>query len=129
MRIAIAVHGDPRETSASRSALAFSRAVVAAGHQIPRVFFYHAGIHAGETGSSFSPEHRILLEGWSELHSLHGIELAVCITAAGSRSVFDASEAERQGERVNLHPSFELVGLGQQIEAILHADRLVTFAA
>ncbi len=46
MKFSMAVHGPPYTSQASTTALRFARAALAAGHTIPRVFFYHDGVHS-----------------------------------------------------------------------------------
>ena len=112
MKITVCVH-DPNNEHAPR----FVSAALAAGHEIPLVFFYHDGVRVAEAGSSAA-----ILRAWHTLHLRHGLELAICIGAATRRGV--ASETDRS--RVDEH--FQVVGLGQLIGALADSDRLVTFS-
>ena len=129
MMIALAVHGAPYSSQASNSALRFARAALAAGHGIPRVFFYHDGVHAASALAVPPQDEPSPQPGWVELARDHGIELAVCIAAALKRGLVNAEEQHRyELPGSNVHPAFAIVGLGQLLEAIATTDRFVTFA-
>jgi tRNA 2-thiouridine synthesizing protein D len=130
MNIALAVHGAPYSSQASATALRFARAALAAGHRIPRVFFYHDGVHTASALAVPPQDEPSPAPGWTELADQHGVELAVCIAAALKRGLVNAEEQQRYGLAAsNLHPAFAIVGLGQLLEAIGTTDRFVTFAA
>lgn len=130
MNIAIAVHGAPYSSQAALSALRFCRAAVAAGHQVPRVFFYHDGVYTASALTVAPQDEPSPQADWVELAESAGIELAVCIAAALKRGLVDADEQRRyELAASNVHPAFAIVGLGQLIEAIGSSDRFVTFAA
>ena len=114
MRISLLVQGAPCSTSSTQSALAFARAALAAGHAIGRVFFYKDAVGLA---SAFATDEQEVREGWRALAADAGFELAVCVSAAARRGVEEASVA----------PGFEIVGLGQLVEAMEVADRLVSF--
>lgn len=130
MEFAITVHASPTSGSSSRTALEFTRAALRAGHRVSRVFFYHEGVRVGDRLAVTPQEEIDLLGEWVSVRDVHGIELAVCIAASLKRGLLNAEEARRY-ERLsaNLHPAFEVVGLGQLIDAIQTADRFVSFAA
>ena len=128
MKIAVAVHGIPDR--AGRSALSFVRAALLAGHSIPRVFFYHEAARTGHVFNVVPQDEEDLLPGWVSLKHEYDLELTVCIAAALRRGVLNESEAHRyERGAASLHPAFEVVGLGQLIDAIATSDRFVTFAA
>ena len=130
MNFALAVHGPPYSSQASTTALRFARAALEAGHAIPRVFFYHDGVHAASSFAVPPQDEPSPLPGWAELAEEHGIELAVCIAASLKRGLVNDEEQHRyELPGSNLHPAFVIVGLGQLLEAIATADRYVTFAA
>ena len=106
------VQGPPGSVSHA-SALAFLTAWLQAGHQVHRVFFYHdAVLEAADIRSA-----------WKTLSDRHGIELAVCVGAAERRGAGAAVDA-----RYPIRAPFEIVGLGQLVEAIDRSDRFITFA-
>ncbi|MEQ8484065.1 MAG: sulfurtransferase complex subunit TusD [Pseudomonadales bacterium] len=130
MRLALAVHGAPYASQSSASALRFARAAVAGGHEIPRVFFYHDGVQAASAIAVAPQDEPSPLDGWVALAAEHDMELAVCIAASLKRGVVNEEERARYSlSAANVHPSFAVVGLGQLIDAVMQADRLVTFAA
>ncbi len=130
MKIGIAVHGAPYSTQASSTALRFARAALEAGHTLPRVFFYHDGVHAASALTVPPQDEPSPQPGWVELARSHGVELAVCIAAALKRGIVNDEERQRyELTAANLHPAFTIVGLGQLVDAICATDRFVTFAA
>ncbi len=115
MRIDLLVQGAPQSTDAPLSALRFARAALAAGHRIGRVFFYKDAV---AVGCRFASDEDGVRGDWTALASDGGFELAICIAAAARRGIVE-------GESVDA--SFAIVGLGQLIEAMEEADRLVAF--
>lgn len=129
VKFALAVHGAPYASEASATALRFARAAITAGHEVARVFFYHDGVHSASSIAVAPQDDVSPLAGWAELADAHGVELAVCIAASLKRGVLNAAERDRHGvSAANVHPAFAVVGLGQLVDAIMSADRLVTFA-
>ncbi|HEY5679219.1 MAG TPA: sulfurtransferase complex subunit TusD [Pseudomonadales bacterium] len=130
MKLAIAVHGPPWNSESSASACRFIHAALDAGHDIVRVFFYHDGARAGDALAVTPQDEASVLDRWVRLHEEHGIELAVCIAAALKRGILNEEERERYGKAAaSLHPAFQIVGLGQLTDAMIEADRTITFAA
>ena len=130
MILSIAVHGAPYSSQSASSAVKFAEAAVAAGHKIHRVFFYHDGVRAGDVLAVTPQDEESVLERWRALHLGHGCELALCIAAALKRGMLNTDESERYDKLAAIvDPDFTVVGLGQLIEAIMHSDRFVTFAA
>lgn len=130
MRFTIAVHGAPYASQSQHHALQFCRACVRNGHQIARVFFYHEGVYAALAGRVAPQDEADITAEWLELAAEHTFELAVCIANGLKRGVINGSEAERYGiEHPSLAPGFELVGLGQLIDAIVNSERYVEFPA
>ncbi len=67
---------------------------------------------------------------WAAFATEHDIELAVCVAAALRRGVLSSEDAERyERAAANVNPPYQIVGLGQLIEAAIVADRFVTFCA
>ena len=115
MRLTLLVQGSPTASDAERTALGFARAAVDAGETLHRVFFYKDAIH----GANRFRDDDATAGAWARLAAENGFELAVCVAAAQRRGVVE-------GE--SLAEGFEVVGLGQMIEAIESSDRVVTFA-
>lgn len=125
---AIVVHGALPDSQTALSALALAQAIVAAGHQILRVFFYHQGVGIANALRVTPTDEPDDADRWLAFAREHSIELAVCVAAAQRRGIVDAAEQSRYAlPASNLRPGFELVGLGQLIDATVQADRTITF--
>ena len=130
MRFSIAVHGAPYSSQASLSAARFAAFTCAAGHDIHRIFFYHEGVFAANRLNVTPQEESDLLDLWLDLKAEYDLELTICIAAALKRGVLNEEERDRYNKSAaSIHPAFEVVGLGQLIDAIIQSDRVVTFAA
>lgn len=66
-----------------------------------------------------------LVEKWQNLAKLHRLPLHVCIAAAQRRGVVDEDSSHLKVS--NLAEHFTLAGLGEFSQAVLKADRLLTF--
>lgn len=65
---------------------------------------------------------------WANFALKESIELILCVSSALKRGLLDASEAQRyEKDAETIHPSFEISGLGQLIDASVTSDRLMTF--
>lgn len=110
-------------------ALRFCEAALAAGHRIQRVFFYGDGVKHANALHSPPQDETDLHKAWQGLAASHQIELIVCVAAALKRGVLDAENARRMEKPTsNLGEGFLISGLGQLAEAMLEAERFVTFA-
>ena len=127
MQFFVVVYGAPHQGQAAWSAYRFTCSALAAGHSIYRVFFYHDGIYNGAGNQRPPQDEADLSKLWSELEQREKLDLVVCISAAKRRGIFDQQEAKRHGGSANLAPGFELSGLGQYADALLTADRCITF--
>lgn len=130
MIFTVAVHNPPYATSANHHALQFCRAALTAGHNIARVFFYHEGVYTALNAQVAPQDEGDLLAQWQTLADTHDIELAVCIANALKRGVLSNEEQTRYDKAAaTLAAPFELVGLGQLIDAIASSDRYIEFPA
>ena len=128
MKFGILINEGPYTHQASDSALQFCKAVLDAGHEIFRVFFYHDGVNNGTRFTVPPQDDRNLQKQWSELAEKHNLDMVVCIAAAQRRGIMDADEAKRQGiDGNNTAPGFRISGLGQLIEAGIQSDRMMVF--
>jgi tRNA 2-thiouridine synthesizing protein D len=128
MKFAIVVHGAPYSSQACLSALKFAKAVLASGHSINRVFFYHDGVHTANRLIAPPQDEALVSEQWQELGSGNNIELIACIASCLRRGVLDETEADRYDKSgSNIATGFTISGLGQLIDASINADRIVTF--
>ncbi len=130
MKFTIAVHGAPYASLANERALKFCSAVLAAGHDIVRVFFYHEGVLAA-LDSTVAPQDEIdITREWQKFALQQNTELAVCIANGLKRGLLSTEEQNRYDKTApTLAAGFELVGLGQLIDGIAAADRYVEFPA
>lgn len=117
MKFAILINEGPFTHQASDSAYHFAAAVLARGHEIYRVFFYHDGVYNANRWSQPQSDDRNLVALWSQLGRQHGIDLVVCVAAALRRGIKDEV----------LAPGFRIAGLGQLVEAGIRADRFIVF--
>lgn len=128
MKFAIVVNEGPYTHQASDTAYQFAKAVLAGGHEITRVFFYHDGVNNGTKLAVPPQDDRHVPNNWSALAKDNGLDLVLCIAAAQRRGILDEKESKRQGKTdSNVIDGFRISGLGQLIEAGIQADRTVTF--
>ncbi len=128
MKLGIMVNEGPYTHQASDSAYHFTRAALAKGHEIFRVFFYHDGVQNGTDFTTPPQDDRNVVRRWSELAQEHGLDLVLCVAAAQRRGLVDEDEQKRHKKSGhNVAPGFRISGLGQLIEAGIQADRLVVF--
>lgn len=128
MIYSLLVVSSPSSGHGARHALAFARAVLAAGHTLHRVFFLDAGTQSGSAMAVFPQDEPDRLAPWTELAQQHGVDLVLCIASALKYGMLDATEARRyERAGATIHPAFSISGLGQLVDATAHADRLVTF--
>jgi tRNA 2-thiouridine synthesizing protein D len=128
LSISVAVHGNP-DSASLKSAIGFISAALAAGHSIYRVFFYHDGARIADEVANLSILDSDSQRALAELKKREDVELAICVGAATRRGLLSQPESGTAGNTSELDPVFEVVGLGQLIDAIVQSDRFVTFAA
>jgi len=129
LRYALVVLAAPGTGSGGRGALRFARALLDRGHRLVRVFFYRDGAHTGNRLILPSGEETDLAAQWSALADEADFELVLCVGAAERRGVLDTAGARRAGRPGgNLADGFRIAGLGQLIDAVVEADRVVCFA-
>jgi tRNA 2-thiouridine synthesizing protein D len=128
MKFAILVNEGPYTHQASDTAFQFAKAVLAKGHEIFRIFFYHDGVNNATRVTTPPQDDRNIVNRWSKLAEEHNLDMVVCVAAAQRRGIVDEGEMKRNGkDATNLAPGFRISGLGQLIEAGIQADRLVVF--
>jgi tRNA 2-thiouridine synthesizing protein D len=128
MKFAILVNEGPYTHQASDTAYQFTKAVLAKGHEVFRVFFYHDGVNNATRLTTPPQDDRNIVNRWSKLAEEHNLDMVVCVAAAQRRGIVDEGEMKRNGkDATNLAPGFRISGLGQLIEAGIQADRLVVF--
>ena len=118
----------PYTHQAADSAYKFVSAALAAGHEVPRVFFYHDGVNVASRLTLPPQDERHIQQNWTALAKEHEVDLVVCVAAAQRRGLLDEGEATRNGKDANnIAEGFRISGLGQLIEMGIQTDRLVTF--
>jgi tRNA 2-thiouridine synthesizing protein D len=128
MKFGIVVNEGPYTHQAADTAYQFTKAALAKGHEIVRVFFYHDGVNNGTRLTTPPQDERNIVKRWGELAQEHKLDLVVCVAAAQRRGIVDRDEAKRHGKDAdNIATGFRISGLGQLIEAGVLADRLVAF--
>ena len=128
MKFGILINEGPYTHQASDSAYHFTEAVLRAGHEIVRVFFYHDGVYNGTRLSVPPQDDRNVSDRWAALAQQHEVELILCVAAAQRRGLLDEDEAKRAGkDSSNMAEGFQISGLGQLIDAGIQADRLIVF--
>ena len=128
MKIGVLISEGPYTHQAADSAYKFVTAAIAAGHEVPRVFFYHDGVNVATRLSLPPQDERHIQQNWTALAKEHGTDLVVCVAAAQRRGLLDESEASRNGKDANnIAEGFRISGLGQLIEMGIQTYRLVTF--
>jgi len=128
MLFAIQVNASPYQSNTGYSAYQFIKAALGQGHDVFRVFFYHEGIYHAFKHNSPPDDEINLTSCWGELAEKHNVDLVVCISAAQRRGLLYADEAERRNKQDDdLATGFRIGGLGQWLEALLEADRVLVF--
>lgn len=128
MKLSVLINEGPYTHQASDSAYQFTKAALAKGHEIFRVFFYHDGVNNATRLTTPPQDDRNIVNRWSKLAEEHKLDLVVCVAAAQRRGIVDEGEAKRNGkDATNLAPGFRISGLGQLIEAGIQSDRTVVF--
>lgn len=130
MKILICVNHSPHFAPGGHSAYEFTRAALTLGHRIPCVFFYHDGVLTGSAFASDPAGEQNLTGNWQQLGAAHSLDLVLCIGAALRRGIVDAAGArEQQLPATNLASGFRIAGLGEWMDAVLQADRVVRFGS
>ncbi len=128
MLYAIQINASPCQSNIGYSAYLFIKAALAQGHEVFRVFFYHEGIYHAFKHNTPPDDELQLTKLWGELAEQHSLDLLVCISAAQRRSLLSLDEAERLGKQDDdLAIGFRIGGLGQWVEALIEADRVIIF--
>lgn len=128
MKFAIQINSSPYRSNAGYTAYRFIHALLAQGHEVFRVFFYHDGIYHGFKYALPPDDELQFTAQWNDLARRHRIDLVLCISAAQRRGLLCSDEAGRQGKQDDdLADGFRISGLGQLVEATLLADRFIVF--
>jgi len=108
----------PPYSNLSVTALDYIETALKSGIEVVGVFFYQDGvIHANQQAQIASDEFQCIKQ-WQSLHLTFQLPLHLCITAAENRGLSDDNPN-------NIHPIFTVSGLGELVELVNKADRLV----
>ncbi|MCY4144490.1 MAG: sulfurtransferase complex subunit TusD [Gammaproteobacteria bacterium] len=121
MKISLLVQGAPHSSTACEQALNFARAVIRKNHTLFRVFFYKDAVSIANSTYQLPSDEWNIQEAWLDFANENNMELMVCIGAAQRRGISEASLP------TDGRSGFQIVGLGQFIEATIESDRVVTF--
>lgn len=126
-KFSLVVTSSPFDQQGAVSAINFARAIIEAQHELVGVFFYQGGVHNANALQSIPTDEFQPYSAWLEL-AQQGVPLHVCVSAAARRGVISATDAAEQGiPRSNLKSPFQASGLGQLVELMNDADRVVQF--
>lgn len=114
--------------SAAQSALNFALAALQQGHHINQVFFYQDGTYLANYLISPPQDEPNIYAQWVTLAQHHQLPLVACVAAAAKRGILSQTDAEyHHKDQINVTTPFSTAGLGQFIQAIAEADRVISF--
>ncbi len=117
MNYVIAVKSQGYGSQGAFLAYQFAEKLLAKGHSISQVFFFQEGVQNANRFISPASDEVDLLELWKNLVKSDRLSLHLCVSAALRRGITEESVAD----------GFVLAGLGEFSQAVLKADRVVTF--
>lgn len=128
MKFTLLVTAAPFSSQGAETALRFARAVMAGEHSIERVFFFRDGVHNASNFSIAQQDELNIPAAWQKFCQEKNIDAVVCVSAAIKRGIIDARESQRHHlPAFNVDDTVQIGGLGLLTEAIINADRVVTF--
>lgn len=126
MRYVLSVTQPVYGSEASFLAYQFAEELLRAGHSIAQVFFSQAGVSHGNAFVYPANDEFNLIKHWQQLAQQYQFPLYLCIAAAQRRGVVNEETAAIEQQN-NLAEKFVLAGLGEFSQAVLTADRVITF--
>ena len=113
------------DTPQAITALQLAQALARRPDELSLFFYQDAVLLANAL--RWQPADRLdLAAGWVQLAREHGLDLPVCVSAALQRGIADAEQAARhQLTGANLRDGFRLTGLGELIERMQQAQRVI----
>lgn len=117
MNYVLAVKGEVYGAQAAFLAYQVAEELLAQGHRIRQIFFFQNGVSNANALVSPASDEINLVEKWQQFATTHNVPLHLCISAAQRRGIVEQ----------NLADGFVLAGLGEFSQAVLTADRLLTF--
>lgn len=127
MQFTLVISCSPQDP-ASRRALCFARAAVAAGHPIRQLFFYQDAVYHASRLLVTPQDENNQAALWQAFIQEHQLDAVACIAAALRRGILDQAEASRYDKDAdNLAAGFVLSGLGQFHEVLQQDGAVVHF--
>ncbi|MBR0573571.1 MULTISPECIES: sulfurtransferase complex subunit TusD [Pasteurellaceae] len=126
MRYVVAVKSPVYGSQGSALAYQFIKTLLENNYSISQVFFFQEGISNANKLVNPATDEINLVEKWQYLATSYRLSLHLCIAAAQRRGVVDETTTPLHTQ-TNLAEGFVLAGLGEFSQAVLTADRLVTF--
>lgn len=117
MQYVLAIKSPVYGSQGAYLAYQFAEKLIEHRHHIRQVFFFQNGVSNGNRLVSPASDEINLPLYWQTFAAKHGIPLHLCIAASQRRGV----------DHPNLGNTFVLAGLGEFSQAVLEADRLLTF--
>jgi tRNA 2-thiouridine synthesizing protein D len=138
MKFALLVTAAPFSTQGADTALRFARAAIHKGHSIERIFFFRDGVHNANAFSIAPQDETNIPSEWQTFCQNNSIDAVACVSAALRRGIVDTHESQRHNLTAsnltasnltagNLAAGIEIGGLGLLTDAIINADRVLTF--
>ena len=122
------VRSSPFSTVQHQIAQDFAVTLLAAGHDLKRIFFYQDAVYAALSTQQPVQGQATVSQTWHSLAIQAGITLQVCIANALRRGITDSAEQQRYNlPAATLADGFELAGLGEMAEACSDSDRIIEF--
>lgn len=119
MKILLLVNASPWGGSLAATALRFLRAALAAGHEVPAVYFRGEGVYHALRGRRADPGTEDHWRAWDGLAREHDFDLLLCSAAAARRLPADQADG--------LEAPWREAGLAEGLGLIGQADRVVSF--
>lgn len=115
MKFALLVTAAPFSTQGAETALRFARAAISNGHSIERIFFFRDAVHNASALAVAPQDESNIPAAWQQFCEAQAIDAVVCVSAALKRGITDNNT------------NIPIAGLGLLTDAMINADRLVTF--
>lgn len=128
MRYTLVIQTAPFSGTAAMRALLTARAILKAGDDITRLFFYQDGVF--NAGSLQVPAQDLpdLPLQWQGLITDHGLDAVVCVSSALQRGILTDGEARRYDKTSSsICDAFTLGGLGLLVDALTDSDHTLVF--
>lgn len=113
------VNESPWGSTLANTALRCAQAVLAGGHDVLAVFFQGEGVYNALGGGPADPGALDLAGAWPETARAAGCPLLLCSSACARRLPGNV--------QAGLVDPFRLAGLGELLELMERADRVVSF--